>query len=412
MLRSPNILLVTQFFPPETGAGARRVGALADGLAERFDLTVLAPAPGYPSPELFDQDDGREADRQRPYTIVRTFEFSPPKGSLLLRGLVEALFSARLAFAALRFRTDLILVSTPSMFLAPALWLVAKLKRVPFVWDVRDLTWRYSGAVEGASAAHAVASRVLSAVMTPVLRRAERVVAATPGVARLLAAEHGVREEQLVTLVNGVSAWFAEKFENPPSFSGSGRTVLYLGLLGHNHGVGVLTEVARLLPDFKFLIVGDGPERDRMAAEVSEKGLTNVELAGYTTDENEIIEYYRRADILFNQTRDRKILNETVLSAKLFEYMAVGKPIVYAGHGLAASFLREAGCAAVVPPHDPPAIAEALRRLTADKAKMHKMGAAGRELVTERYVREDLVDQFVADLHGWLSDSPGGFAGA
>lgn len=404
------ILLVTQFFPPETGAGARRVGAMARALAEEHDVTVLAPLPGYPSPELFREVRTERLDGPAPYRVRRMRQFPPHRRSLVARALAELGLALRMAAAALGEDCDLLIVSTPSMFLAPALLLVAKGKAVPFVWDLRDFTWRYPAAVAGARWPSRFIGWLLEGVMVRVLHWSDWVTVATPGLRQALVEQHRLPGDKVETFLNGVSRGFFEAFEGSGASLGDPPRVLYLGLMGRNHGVGVLAEVAELLPAVDFMMVGDGPDRAKLETLKGRLGLDNLRIEGYCVDPDSIANYYRDADILFNQTRSAPILNETVLPAKLFEYMATGKPIVYAGQGLAAGFLREAGTAVVVPPGDAQAIAKAVEELLKDPRRRQTTGTEARRLVGQKYLREDLMDQFVQHLtaqFGRESDATG-----
>ena len=113
------ICLLTQFFPPETSAAANRLYAMAEAIDDYYDLTVVTNNPGYPHPELYDMSSVAEFDQARTYRIRRTIMFSPHAGSLIIRGMRESFMAFRMMLAALRERADIIMVSTPSMFLGP-----------------------------------------------------------------------------------------------------------------------------------------------------------------------------------------------------------------------------------------------------------------------------------------------------
>jgi len=308
------------------------------------------------------------------------------------------LMSLWLGLLALREPADTVLVSTPSMFLGPAGWALASLKRVPLIWDLRDLTWRYGRESVETGWFQDTSSRLIEALMVAFLRKANLIATTAEGTTDFLAETYDLPEEKLITINNGVSRRFFDAFAGEDGRRGERPLVLYLGLLGHNHGMDILVDVAEIVPEMDFLIVGDGTERPLIEAKLRRKGLRNLTLRGYCIDDREVIEIYRRADILFNHSKDRPVLNEAMIPAKFFEYMATGKPIVYAGKGFSADFLGPIGCATIVPPERPEAIAEALRRVARDQQQAREMGARGRAFLREGYLREQTMAAFCAAL--------------
>src|SRR5918993_547747 len=111
------ILLLTQFFPPEAGAGAKRIGSMADVLSKHYEVLVVALKPSYPSPQEYRALSLKAHDAGYPYAVKRTFSFHPHKGSLFLRTLREQLMAIRLALRALPESADIVVTSSPSMFL-------------------------------------------------------------------------------------------------------------------------------------------------------------------------------------------------------------------------------------------------------------------------------------------------------
>jgi glycosyltransferase involved in cell wall biosynthesis len=397
-----NVLIITQFFPPETGAGSRRIQALADALSARHAVTVVPLKPGYPSPALFTDVDIDAFDRESHVTIKRAFRFQPYSRSLLLRGFRETWMSLRLVLHASSLPADIVIVTTPSMFLGPFGWLLAKVKRARFLLDVRDLTWRYGRESVVAGYFQAMILYMIEACMQFILRRTDFVVGATSGVSRLLIEEHNVPAGKVATIFNGVSRKFIEAFNENVGNMHKRPCVLYLGLLGNNHGISNLIDVARQLPDIDFVIAGDGPERSLIESQLDPNTLPNVILKPYSVQQGDVIQHYRGADILFAQIKNTPTLNSTSIGSKIFEYMACGKPIVYAGKGLAVDFLAPIGCAEIAEPENPESIAAAIRRLLDNPERARAMGQKGRVFVIENCVREDLMEKFAAEIESRL----------
>ncbi len=397
--------MITQFFPPETAAGANRTGAMAEALRGRYALEVLTLEPGYPDPALHAASDWREADRARGYSVQRRPAFRPHEASLVRRAMREIAMSMALVSTARGARPDVILVSTPSMFLAPAAWLAARWTGAKFAWDVRDLTWAYARESVPAGGLQLWLVAGLERMMRWLLRRTDLVIAATAGLARVLVRQ-GVPEARMVTLANGVSREFLDRFapEAPRPLPARPR-VTYVGLMGYNHGIGILLDVARRLPQVDVVLVGDGPERPGLEARLRQDGPANVRLERYVTDPGALAEHYRASDVLVNHTKDTPILNEIVLPAKTFEYFATRRPVVYAGSGFAADLLRERDLAVVVAPEDAAALARGIEQVLAEPERSRERSERARLLAEREYCREVQLERLVEEFERRFGDA-------
>jgi putative colanic acid biosynthesis glycosyltransferase WcaI len=382
------VALVTQFFPPETFAGANRVAAMAAALAERSSLVVAAPAPGYPDPQTYASHPLQPAFHGAP--IRRIGAFTGQRRSWAGRAAAESLMAVRLAGLAARTRPHVIVASSPSMFLGPACIAAARARRARFVWDLRDLTWEYGR--EGDVIAGGVALRALRAVagvMWATASAADLVVCANDGLAEIVR-EH-MTNVPVEIVRNGVDESLLGMFDpGPPPQRGS-IGVLYAGLIGHAQQLEVLIEAAALAPDLRVVLAGDGPCRGDLEHLVERRRLANVTFIGYV-DPEELTGIYHSSDVLFAQVRQSKLHAVTAVPSKLYEYMAAGRPIVYAGEGAAAALIDETGSGITTGPGDPRAIVGAIRAAATSAGA--RMGERGRKYVSELPTRGEEMRRF------------------
>lgn len=392
------ILLMTQYFPPETGAGANRIGPMADVLSKQNEVTVVALKPSYPSPKEYDGVSLESHDARYPYAVKRTFDFHPHKGSLLLRALREQTMALRQAFHSLREPADILITSSPSMFLGPVALVLARAKRARFVWDVRDVTWGYARDFAGSSPVMDLAIRALEKYILWALRRADLVVGASRGITELLVKE-GVESGKAITVLNGVSTELLADITRATSVMAKNPrpTVVYAGLIGYNQGLGVLLEAARTLPDVDFVLAGDGPELPLLKGKAKTLRVDNVTFPGFLNREG-LLKLYGRSDIVIAHARSSPTIDATMVPVKLFEYMATGRPMIYAGKGIAADLLRQIGCAVTVPPEDPDAIKAAVAGLLRDPVRMRDLGLRGQACVREDFHRDKLMEELANTL--------------
>lgn len=384
------VALVTQFFPPETFAGANRVAAMADALARLGPLTVVAPPPRYPDPSTYlGYVDGESS----PNVVLKRVRLpAPRRRSWIGRARAELQMSRALAVTAGRCAPAVLVASSPSMFLGPASLLVARRRGARFLWDLRDLTWEYAQDSDVvASAVARAALRVVGRIMWASADAADVIVCANDGLGAVVA-EHLPRR-RVEVIRNGVDDLLLAALDPTPPSPCERIRLLYAGLVGHAQGLEVLLEVARRLPQLDVVVAGDGPLRAELEAQATASGIANVTFTGYLT-RDELVRRYHDSDVLFGQLRKSDLHARTAVPSKLFEYMAAGRPIVYAGEGAAADLIGSVGCGFVVEPGDAAGIAETVRRLTPEDRL--RVGRRGRTYVEALPSRADEMERFAA----------------
>jgi colanic acid biosynthesis glycosyl transferase WcaI len=384
--------LVTQFFPPETLAGANRVAAIADAVARDASLLIVAPAPSYPDPAQFEGLSPAAAALPRGARIRRTSPLTAQRRPWPVRAAAESTMAARLAGIAGRSRPDVIVASSPSMFLGPACIAAARSVRSKFVWDLRDLTWEYGS--EDDVIGGIIARKALSAVarvMWATARGADLVICATDGIGTVV--RERLPERRVEVVRNGIDEWFLATFDPSPPLPGERTRLLYAGLLGHAQGLEVLLDVATLAPDLRITLAGDGPRRRELEAAVAERRIENISFTGYVTP-GELVRLYHSSDVLFAQLRPSELHARTASPSKLLEYMAAGRPIVYAGAGAAAELVEATGSGVVTAPGDASAIVAAVRRVASPEGR--GMGERGHAYVSRLPSRSDEMEGFAA----------------
>jgi glycosyltransferase involved in cell wall biosynthesis len=171
----------------------------------------------------------------------------------------------------------------------------------------------------------------------------------------------------------------------------------YIGTVGMAHDIGTVLDAARLLgreqPRVRFVIVGDGAERESLAVRARAEGLRNVTFTGLVP-RAEIPDYLAASDVSL-VTLKASDLFKTVLPSKMFESMAAARAIVLAVDGEARAVLERAGAGLSVAPGNAEALAAAVRRLAADPELRHTLGAAGAEFVERHFSRRTWAHRYL-----------------
>jgi glycosyltransferase involved in cell wall biosynthesis len=174
-------------------------------------------------------------------------------------------------------------------------------------------------------------------------------------------------------------------------------TVGFVGTLGHANVLETLIDAARLLePDeAQVIVVGHGPERDQLTARAA--GVPSVAFVG-PVPEDQVGATIALFDACYVGYRRSPLYRFGVSPNKLYEYMAAGRPVLFAADA-ANQPVREADCGCTIAPEDPAALAAAIRSLAACSPKeRERLGANARAYVERRHDYASLGAQLAAIL--------------
>lgn len=387
---SLRVLILTQHFPPEVTAGRFRLEAFTRALVERgHAVHVVCAVPNHPEGEVQAAFRGRLVVRQRQGDLRVTYVWvhTSPTKSLRTRLANYASYAA-MAVAAGSFdrAPDVVLATSPPLSVGVAGALVAARHRVPWVLDVRDL-WPRAAVVLG-ELTDARAIRASEGVERWLYRDADHVVAVTESFAKHIRARSP--SSRTVDIVpNGTTRQWIRWGEKEADRQGLGlpadRFVLaYAGNLGLYHGLGVAVAAAALLDDdFHLLLVGHGPSRAELERRAAELPDGRVRFTGLMCPER-AAEHLRAADALLVSLHPSL---SDVLSSKLFDYCAMGRPLLVAAEGETRAVVERADAAVAVSPGSASQLADGIRLLRGDEPLRLRLAANGRTLATE-YLRE------------------------
>jgi colanic acid biosynthesis glycosyl transferase WcaI len=176
--------------------------------------------------------------------------------------------------------------------------------------------------------------------------------------------------------------------------------VLYSGNLGRKQGLDVLLKAAALLmarSEIRFVVAGDGAEREELRAEAGKLGAKNVAFQPLV-DQARLAEFLSAADM--HVIPQRREAADLVMPSKLLNLMAVARPVVVtaSAHAELAQVVVAAGCGRVVPPGDPAALAAAIAELAGDAALRQRLGEAGRTFVERHYGIHTILSRVAARM--------------
>jgi len=406
------ILYVSQYFSPEMGAPAARAAELSRHWVRMgHEVTVLTGFPNHPTGIV--PEEWRSRLRRLHYTetvdgvrVVRTWLWPLPnrKAHERIRNYVSFCLSAAISGLSLR-KPDVVIATSPQLLCALAGWWIALWKRVPFIFEVRDL-WPESLAAVGAGGEGALLHRTLGAIAGFLYRHAERIVVVSPAFKDHLMRYWNVPADKISIVENGVET---DLFRFDPEAAAEVRKQLkledrflicYIGTMGNAHGLETLIaaaeELQTALPSAMFLLIGEGAEKERIVELAAGRGLTNIQFLGQQPRER-IPAYVSAADLCLVMLKKTELF-KTVIPTKLLEYMACERPVIVAVDGQARQIVEEAGGGVFVEPENSRAVVKAILGCAEDPEQGRQMGTRGRQYIVSKFSREKTARDYVSVL--------------
>ena len=295
-------------------------------------------------------------------------------------------------------RPDVVIGSSVHLLAVLAAYWVAKHHKAGFIMEVRDL-WPQTIIDMGALNERHPLTKMLQALERFLYRRAERIITLLPKAREYIAAQ-GIDVKKVVWIPNGVDlARFQVKSGDGDH---QGFRVMYLGAHGRANALDVLLQAAKIVQDqeyedIKFVLMGDGPEKPKLIELAEKLQLRNVEFRD-PVKKSEVSRVFQEAAVTVLILQDISLYQYGISLNKLFDYLAVGKPIILGGNP-ANNPIEEAHCGLAVPPRDPEALAEAVIKLYNMSPEEHaEMGRRGREYVEKYHAIPVLADKLEALL--------------
>lgn len=405
------IVYLCQYFVPEPGAPAARLRDMARSWVQRgHSVTVVTGMPNHPTGVVQAPFIGRLIARETMdgVTVLRNWLYATPNEGLVRKTLSHLSFmvSALVLGYARLGAADVIIASSPSFFAVISAWIMSRMRKIPFVFEVRDL-WP-AVFVDLGVLTNPFVIRALESVEMFLYQRAALVVTVTEGFRKRLLAR-GLPPEKVVTITNGAAI---ESFTPGPRDNAvrtelglAGKFVVgYIGAHGISQGLELVLQAAQRLrddADIVFLLVGEGA-RKRALLELREKLRLNNVIMLPAQVHQRVREYYCASDVCVVPLRQLALFG-TFIPSKMFEIMACAVPVIGAVEGEAREILERSGGARLITPADDAALADAVRWFKLHPGESRLMGVAGRAFVTAHYDRQVLADRYAGALQALLA---------
>ena len=382
-----HILFLTDNFPPEVNAPASRTYEHAKEWVKAGEkVTVITCAPNFPSGRVYAGYRNKiwQSEIVDGIRVIRVWSFIAANEGFSKRILdyISYMFTSFIASFFVS-KVDIVVGTSPQFFTVVSAWMVAGFKRVPFVFELRDL-WpesvRAVGAMQETRMLHYFEKLELF-----LYSRADAIVPVTHSFKHNLESR-GVDAAKIHVITNGVDT---EKF----NYRGKDSTLLkdlglegkfvagYIGTHGMAHRLENILEAAKLTQDhehgknIQFIFLGEGAAKEKITLLARELGLKNIAFLD-NVRKDEVVRYWSILDLAIINLKKNEAF-KSVIPSKMFEAMGMGIPILHAVHGESAEIVLSTGAGIVVEPENSKLLSEEILRLSRNLNTLEEMSQNG-----------------------------------
>ena len=403
-----HILLIHQAFVALDEPGGTRHHELARYLASQgHQVTIIASPISYLTgqarstsiPWCEKQTDGELI------TILRAYTYPSLHRSFAFRMLSFFSFMVSSFLIGLGVKkVDLVWGTSPPIFQGVTAWALARIKNVPFLFEVRDLWPAFAVAVGVLK--NPLLIKLSEWLERFLYRRADQMIVNSPGFISHVT-DRGAAHVNLVP--NGTDTVMFNPEVDGTAFRHSHDlnakfVVLYAGAHGLSNDLGTVLQAAKMLLSRKeiiFVMLGDGKDKPALQAQATREGLENI-LFLPPIPKVDMPAALAAADACIAILKPIEMY-KTTYPNKVFDYMASGKPVILAIDGVIRQVIENASGGIPVQPGNPEALSQAILRLADDPELAHRLGEQARNYVQSHFDRVILASRLLNIMLGMVA---------
>lgn len=402
-----HILFLTDNFPPEVNAPASRTFEhCREWVKLGEQVTVITCAPNFPKGEIFPGYKNRlwRTETVEGIRVIRVWSYITANEGFVRRSLDYASFmvTATIASSFVK-KVDVVIGTSPQFFTVCAAYVVGLMKRVPWIFELRDI-WPASIKAVG-SMGDGFLYRTLERLELFLYKKANRIIALTQSFKKELVLRD-VPAKKIDVITNGVDlSLFKPCSKNQALLKQLGLenkfVAGYIGTIGMAHGLETLVEAAEILQrtpaavNIHILILGDGARKNWLKKLSDQKQLKNITFVD-AVPKSEVGGYWSLLDISIIHLK-KDPLFEKVIPSKLFECMAMEIPVLHGVSGESADIVAQHEVGEVFESGDAAKLSDLVLRLNQNGLILNAMKANG-ALAAKSYNRSFLAAMMLASI--------------
>lgn len=393
------VLIISQYFPPDITAAAFRIGETASYLAQKGHHVRIITAE--PHKALSENTNGDQRECLRNIKIYRLKILSEGQGGLYgyLRHYLSFLFGSLIIGVNLWFkewRPSILWVTSPPLFTSISGYILSKLFRCPFILDIRDI-WPDSAVSAEQISKTGIAYKIGKILERLSYRWTDHLTVVSTPMARYIQ-KH--TKKPVGVIYNGILKSYLNIDSNDKPFN----RILYAGNLGRVQGLDVLVDACYeldkngILDGWDVAMIGNGAHKERLSELIIKLNLSHKVQIQPAVDKQIAMRELANSRLLFINLKGDDVFRITVPS-KVFDYMAVAKPIIAGIDGEGRQILRTTGANILFRSSDQKSLQAALTRAINRIEEFESKASLNKDIVQEKYTREQSCRRLVSYFH-------------
>lgn len=403
------ILLIHQYFLQKNGSGGSRFNEMVRVWSEQGnDVTVLSGMIYHNSGKKYKEYKGKvfaEEFHSEKVRVIRCHDSEGGQNNFFARLRVYFVFvltSMWAGFFKAKGKYDIIIVTSPPLFVGITAYFLSVIKRIPFVFEIRDL-WPES-AIDTGVLRNPFLIKLAFAFEKFIYKKAKLINVLTPAFRDILIYKKLIPKEKIIFIPNAADFSLSEEIMhnfNPLEFRESlgidiqTTIITYVGAHGVANGLDQILETAQLLNNKKvlFLLIGDGMLKKKLENDTNIMRIKNVKFIP-PVSKKDVFKYILASDIGASVLKKNDTF-KTVYSNKTFDYMSCKKPILMAIDGVSRQLVNDANAGLFVEPENPNDFAEKITFYLDNKDLLVTHGENGYNYAREHFDRSKLASKYL-----------------
>lgn len=392
------LLYITQYYPPEVGAGAVRSESMVRHLAkDGWEIDVLTEIPNYPTGNIHDGYENKwfVKEEYQNVTIHRVWVSANERKNTWQQFKFFLSFMFSCFFYALSHpkKYDLIFATSPPIFTGISGKFLSILFNSKFILEVRDL-WPDSVVNSDLLDSNSPFIKVGRIIERWLYNRSDLIIPVTPQSETII--KNKCEKTPTTVIENGVDIDLFHRKTNPQKgmdekYDTDKFRVGYVGSLGVIHDLRTFVKAATYCEtdtNIEFVIVGDGGQNNQLQDIIKEFNPQNLKWVGLKKHE-QIPFYISSFDIAINPVNESTAF-KSIVTVKFYEYLACETPVINLASGALKEIGDRSGSAITLPVGNAKQLAETIKNLKEDPSRLKKLSKNSRSFVCENYSRKEL----------------------
>lgn len=397
------LLFLSDNFVPESNAPATRTYEhCKEWVKEGIEVTVITCNPNFPFGKVYEGYKNKlyQTEIIDGIKVIRVWSYmAENKGAIKrIADYVSYAFSA--VIAGLFVKTDLIIATSPQLFTALGGCVLAKLRRKPWIFELRDL-WpegiKDTGAIKNIKILNFLVKMELC-----LYRQSTFVITVTNGLKNNLISR-GIESSKIDVVTNGANLdMFYPREKNNDILTNLGlenKFIFgYIGTHGLAHGLEFIINCLQDIEDARlhFLFIGTGAKKEATVKLAKELNLTNVTFLD-PVSKDEVASYISIIDVALIPLTKTDI-HASLIPSKIFESASMLKPILLGVEGEAKDIVKDNNAGLIFEPENKKEFLEGVERISSDNELYAELQTGCRELAL-KFARKELALKMLSILH-------------